>query len=98
MASESKAGCRVFRLGLLDRREVLQVAIPQVFYTHTRECKEFLFRTEALVKSKGERIGPRHCINLLRLRSTGPGWSFYTAGLVQSWIQPCRLPWPRSRS
>ena len=103
VASESKAGCRVFCLGkgidqLLDHREVLQISIPQVFHSHTRKCKGFRFCTEALVKSKGERIGPRHCINLLRLRSAGPGWSFYTAGLIQPWIQPCRPPRPRGRS
>ena len=103
VALESKVGCRVFCLGkgidqLLDRREILQIAIPQVFNAHTRECKGFLFRTEALVKSQGERIVLRICINFLRLRGTGPGGSFYTTGLVQPWIQPRRPPQPRSRS
>ena len=89
VASESKAGCRVFCLGkginqLLGHREILQVAFPQVFYANTRECKGFLFCTEALVKSKGERIGPRHCFNLLRLKSTGPGGPF----ILQVWFNP----------
>ena len=103
VATESKAGCRVLCLGegidqLLNCRDVLDISIAQVLHTHTRECKGFLFRTEALVKSKGERVGPRHCTDLLRLRSVGPGWSFYSAGLVQSWIQPCRPPRPKDRS
>ena len=103
VATKSKEGCRVLCLGegidqLLNRREVLYISTAKVLHAHTRECKGFLFRTETLVKSKREKVGPRHCTKLLRLRSAGSGWSFYSTGLVQSWIQPCRPPRPKERS